>query len=483
MNKKILAFAAAIVMAASAFTGCSSKPANNDTEVSMAVIQDGTEAPAPEESVDGTTVPGSAVAVDGEGNIVTDENGETVIVTSATFKDPAAEAGTSVSHDDEYYMSQTGEGTTVDEDKLAEMIEAGVTTTAAPKAPIMKEYNIDCTTRYGYNQLSSAEKELYKQMLDAVKSVKLRLEVDDSVTTEMWVKVYGCMYSQEPELFWIANKTEKGRFWYWEVEPEKIKSLQSEIDKKAGEVLALADGKSTYEKVKTFHDYIVLHDTFEMYDKSRISDTCFNFTVYGGLVGGRIQCEGYAKTMQYLCDLSGIESMVISGTNKDGDSHAWNVIKIDGKWYNVDATWDDPILSKTDPTNLRHRYFAVPDSWIHNKSHYNINMKVSGTKVKYFDPPACTAEDMNYFKQEGMLFSDMASAEKALKAQMKTAAANKTRVAEVRVSSKDVYDKMTSSANLKEYAQWIKGENSAVKSVSSNCDPETLVIELGLLYS
>lgn len=474
MNKKIMAFAAAVVVAASMFGGCSNKASNTNTETTV---------------VEGTTLPDSAVeetgssvtkATDGEGNIVTDEEGNEVTVTTATFKDPsAAFSNTDVPMDDDYYLTQQATGTTVNEEDVIAMIQAG-TTAPVEKPPVMKEYNIDCSQRYGFNQLSNAEKELYKQMLDAVKSCKLKLPVDDSITNEMWIKVYGCMYTQEPELFWIANRAERGKFWYWETDPDAIAKLQKQIDEKAAYVLGQAEGLDTYGKIKTFHDYIGLHNNFQMYDPDNIAETCYNFTIYGGLVNGRIQCEGYAKTMQYLCDLAGIESMVVIGTNANGDSHAWNVIKIDGNWYNVDSTWDDPILTTPDPTNLRHRYFGVPDKWIHELSHFNINTKTTGTKVKYFDPPACTAEDVNWFRKENRLYSDADSADAALRAALTAAADGKTRVAEIRVTDKAIYDKIT--ADLKGYANWIKEQKSSVKGVSSNCDPNTLVIELDLTY-
>ncbi|MGN1102719.1 MAG: hypothetical protein ACI4RG_11040, partial [Huintestinicola sp.] len=159
---------------------------------------------------------------------------------------------------------------------------------------------------------------------------------------------------------------------------------------------------------------------------------------------------------------------------------AWNVVKVDGDWYNIDATWDDPILSEVDETNVRYRYFLVPDEWIHNKSHFNINRKISGTQLTYFTPPACTATKMNYFTVTNQVYSDKASADSALKEKLKSTANAKMRAAEIRVSDKSVYDAIT--ANLKDYASWIKSENSSVTSVASNCDPNTLVIELDLIY-
>ena len=453
MNKRILASAAALLMCMSVFAGCGDKPEDGtEVETSVNVIENGTEAPSGE-------------PVEGSGTTV-----------SVNFDDPAAQLGIGSEgtlSPDIPDVDATEAETTLPanhEDVMNMITNTEVTT----KAPVLKEYNVDYSTRYGYNQLNDAEKKLYAQILEAVKSVKLKVDVDESVTDEMWVKVYGCMYIQEPQLFWLSSKrVTKGKLWYWEVDPEIIASMQKEIDAKVGKVLAEAEGKSDYDKLKVFHDYISLNNDF-------VKDEGFNQTIYGGFVTGTIQCEGYAKTMQYLCDLSGVESMIVVGTNDAGDSHAWNVVKVDGSWYNLDTTWDDPILTEVDSTNVRYRYFLVPDEWIHNKSHFNINKKTTGTQVTYFNPPACTSEDKNYFKVTNQLYTDKASADAALKDKMKSAASSKLRAAEIRVASKDVYDAIT--ANLKDYATWIKGENSAVKSVASNCDPNTLVIELDLIY-
>jgi len=452
MNKRIMAFAAAIVMTAAMFTGCGSSSEDTQVQTSVNVIENGTT--APEESEEATDSSGSE------------------------FVDPAEVLGitteaTDTSAETDAEEAQTQETTLpANHDDIVSMIENEVTTTT--KAPILKDYNIDHTTRYAYNQLNDAEKELYDQILEAANSIKIRLQVDDSVTDEMWLKVFGCVCNQEPQLFWLsAKKVAKGKLWYWEIDPELIASMQSEIDATVGKILAEAEGKSDYEKLKVFHDYIALNNNF-------VKKSGYNNTIYGAFVNGEIQCEGYAKSMQYLCDLAGIESTVVVGTNEAGDSHAWNVVKADGKWYNLDTTWDDPILTNVDETNVRYRYFLVPDEWIHNKSHFNINKKTSGTQVTYFTPPSCTSDDLNYFKVTNQLYSDETSADAALRDKLKACASSKKRAAEIRVSSQSVYDAIT--GNLKEYASWIKEQDSAVTSVSSNCDPNTLVIELDLSF-
>ena len=442
MKKRFAAVCAALLLTASMLSACGKQVEESSEETTINIIQDGSE-----------------VAADGSDGSETAEGG---------FVDPGANIEFGGTETAPEIAEATG---TVNQEEIADLIQGGVVT---DKAPVLTEYNVDYKTRYGYNTLNEQEKALYAQILEAVKSVKTKVQVDDSVTDEMWIKVYGVLYMQEPELFWLTSKkVVKGKLWYWETDPELIASMQKDITAKASEVLAQADGKDTFGKLKVFHDYICLNNDF-------VKEEGFNQTIYGGFVKGTIQCEGYAKTMQYLCDMAGIESMVIVGSNEANDTHAWNVVKVDGEWYNLDCTWDDPILTEVDKTNVRYRYFLVPDEWIHNKSHFNVNKKISGTQLTYFTPPSCTATKMNYFNVTNQLYSDAASADSALKDKMKETASNKTRAAEIRVSDKSIYDSIT--ANLKDYASWIKNENSAVKSVSSNCDPNTLVIELDLIY-
>ncbi len=499
MNKRLFSAIAAVILVSGLFAGCGSKTADTADETTIKVIS-GTQAPDDldaeptnsDNAEETTSVPGednnkkTEPAV--KSTTVTDENGEVVVTTSAGttvqtelygLDDPEEKLGTEIitaattaaTKSEEYYETLTE--TSVNEEDVMQKLFV------TEKTAVMTDYDVAPSSRYGYNQLSASEKELYNKILECAKNTE-RLVDTGNISDETWIKVFGCVYMQEPELFWLSSKNKVGKLYFWEVDKDAIDPLQKKIDAAVNSILTEAQGKSDFEKIVIFHDNIVLNNEFMKADISEDENSWKRYTIYGGFVEGEVQCEGYAKSMQYLCDLSGIESMVVVGTNSAGSSHAWNVIKLDGKWYNVDCTWDDPILSTPVKNNLRHRYFAVPDEWIHSKSHFNVNKKTTGTQVTYFTPPACTSTDMNYFTAKGRLFSDAASAEKSLKEELKKAASNKTRVAEIRVSSKSVYDQVT--ANLLDYSKWIKSENSAVKKVASNCDENTLVIELDLGY-
>ena len=62
-------------------------------------------------------------------------------------------------------------------------------------------------------------------------------------------------------------------------------------------------------------------------------------TAYGALVQKRAVCDGYALALKYLMDLCGIECIVIPGT-VNGAPHVWSTAFWDGRWHEMDITWD-----------------------------------------------------------------------------------------------------------------------------------------------
>ncbi len=90
---------------------------------------------------------------------------------------------------------------------------------------------------------------------------------------------------------------------------------------------------SDYEQVKIFHDYIVNNTHYDL-----------NAPGYGTLVTGTGLCEDYAMTFELLCWLSGIDCRYVTGY-AEGANHAWNKVLVDGTWYNIDLTFDDPVTN------------------------------------------------------------------------------------------------------------------------------------------
>ncbi len=110
------------------------------------------------------------------------------------------------------------------------------------------------------------------------------------------------------------------------------------------------------------HDWMIDHmeyDTATLEGYGGFPDPD-NDNPYGALVNGRGICEGYTRSFQLLMDIAGIECISVFGTSNNGieiGEHAWNQVLLDGEWYVVDVTWDDPLASFVLSDAQHHRYF------------------------------------------------------------------------------------------------------------------------------
>lgn len=96
-----------------------------------------------------------------------------------------------------------------------------------------------------------------------------------------------------------------------------------------------------------------------------------SFSAYGALVEGRAKCDGISLAMKWLCEEMGISCMVIAGnTGNDTIGHAWNIIRIDGTYYDLDVTNDVMSESRNEPY---YGAFNVSRHWIRDKYPYNLS--------------------------------------------------------------------------------------------------------------
>ena len=87
-------------------------------------------------------------------------------------------------------------------------------------------------------------------------------------------------------------------------------------------------------------------------------------------------CSGYADIAKHVFDCVGIECRKIGGTDKKGEGHAWNQIKIDNKWYNLDLTWDRDLILMGYPA----RWILKSDKQFENHSEYTVDSVYSVEK-------------------------------------------------------------------------------------------------------
>lgn len=130
-------------------------------------------------------------------------------------------------------------------------------------------------------------------------------------------------------------------------------------------VINLADnlkGDTEEETVKNIHDYLVLNHAYPTYFR----DTEDLHRLAGTIDTNYCVCDGYAKCFYFLCKASGIDVMLVHGDASSSPNrselHSWNKVKIDGEWYNMDVTWDDPCPDR--PGEISYNYYCITDETI-----------------------------------------------------------------------------------------------------------------------
>lgn len=137
---------------------------------------------------------------------------------------------------------------------------------------------------------------------------------------------------------------------------------------------ALTDANMTpYQKELALHDWMIAWAEYDpgALSSGPIGDPMPNHdNPYGFLTGKKGICTGYSSTFQLLMTLAGIECVTVPGTAHAGtDDHAWNLVKLDGEWYAVDTTWDDPVASFVIPASMAHNYFNVTSDFLRQNDH------------------------------------------------------------------------------------------------------------------
>ncbi|MBQ8682097.1 MAG: hypothetical protein IJ509_04225 [Bacilli bacterium] len=112
------------------------------------------------------------------------------------------------------------------------------------------------------------------------------------------------------------------------------------------------DNMTVKEKIKTLHDYIINHAEYDTLKTENINDTTYRSnTAYGVLIEGFGICSGYSDAMKIFLDKLNIINYKVSN-----DQHIWNLVLLDGTWFHLDLTWDDPV---SDKNITRDNYFLI----------------------------------------------------------------------------------------------------------------------------
>ncbi len=245
--------------------------------------------------------------------------------------------------------------------------------------------------QYYYDQLNKNQQKAYHAIRQGLLEMAPSFSVPRLESREL-SEIYFLIRMDDPMLFWSV--TFKYRYYEnstsIELVPEylfpkdKIKehrlAMESRVKKLAREAEKLDEkGKELY-----IHDFLCQNVRYDKLKKA------YSHEIIGALGNGVAVCEGIAKAVKALCDALGIWCIVALAENNPEKGiryrHAWNVIRIDGTYYHLDATFDNT-LSRNGV--CRHDYVNLSDKQIF-RDHEPVIRKV----------PACADNDHFYYKEK-----------------------------------------------------------------------------------
>lgn len=244
---------------------------------------------------------------------------------------------------------------------------------------------------YYYNQLSKIEQKAYYAIKEGLKNLAPSFSVPllDGKTLS---DIYFMVRMDCPEIFWsvkFSYRYYKGSD-HAEMIPEylfkknQIVEHQKAMEARVKKLARQAEKMSEMEKELYIHDFICQNVRYDKLKKA------YSHEIIGPLGQGVGVCEGIAKSVKILCDALGIWCIIALCDNNPEKGikyrHMWNVVRIGGKYYHLDVTFDNS-LSKEEV--IRYDYFNLSDSQIF-KDHEPVIYKI----------PSCPDGEHMYYREK-----------------------------------------------------------------------------------
>lgn len=262
---------------------------------------------------------------------------------------------------------------------------------------------------YHYDLLSDEDKVLYTEIYSIISNLSKDTKVS-SKDPDKIEKAFSYVMLDHPELFYLTgysftkymrgNRIEKitlsGNYTMTKNEADSKKLL---VDSYVDKCIEGYDGYvDDYEKVKYVYEYLIKNTEYDM-------SVANNQNVLSVVVDNRTVCQGYAKAMQLILNRMGVFCILCEGVVKGTESHVWNIVRINDKYYHVDATWGDASYMIEDTSgqfeapDINYDYLCVTDEEI-TKTH------VIKDGITY---PVCSSMDDNYYVREGLYLTEINS--------------------------------------------------------------------------
>ena len=217
------------------------------------------------------------------------------------------------------------------------------------------------------NSWSEVEQLIYKKMQNREEQINIIYTGDTNFG--VWDRLGKCIdkiYEHDHYLYYntIVYSYSMGYGWdeieiEVDIEYRTTKAEEDYVNNRVRQALSriIKPGMSDRAKVKAIHDYIISNVTYD-YSYSR-------YTAYNALYDGKAVCQGYSLLGYKMLNEAGIPTRIIASLGMD---HSWNLVKLSGKWYHLDITWNDNASERVGGKTM-YTYFLLTDKEI-KKDHF-----------------------------------------------------------------------------------------------------------------
>lgn len=309
---------------------------------------------------------------------------------------------------------------------------------------------------YYYSLMTKDEQHLYIKLRKAVLSGEPSVSITGTISNESYGRLVGTLFYYDPMTFNLSAV--EGMRYSGNMEISFGYGIDSfEYEEMLAGMEAVSDkinakfkkNTSDYAKIKYIHDYLVQNTIY-----TDAGDFCHYG--YGALCEGGAVCDGYAGAFAYLCGKAGIQNVSVMG-EAGGEYHTWNKVLCGGKWYNVDVTWDDPVMNFRESQS--YNYFMIDDG-IMGLTHTE---EPSG-----FSSPSASDSGNSYYARNKLVASDAVGAKKILTAQIVSAAKKGKLTASVRMKDEKTYKAVVSYFEKNDSKAVLSMLDSAKKKSGAN---------------
>ncbi len=277
-----------------------------------------------------------------------------------------------------------------------------------PDEPYTEDYYINSlkikSNMYYYNTLTESQKLVYTSIANGIKSLSSEVKlkkyeyIDSDTTMKDIEEALHKFLLDHPEVYYVDDKytvsTKTGitgtqvilSFTYQFATLEELEKSVTSLDDKLNEIIASVGIESSkdFENEQKLHDALSNKVSYYEYDDINKIPSKYH-SILGTLSENMAVCDGLSKTMQLLLDKVGIESIMVSGS-LNNTSHAWNMVKIDDKWYHMDITSNNSV--KNENKVIIHSYFNLTTEEIkktHTISDEGIIPEANDTKYNFYN--------------------------------------------------------------------------------------------------